>query len=169
MISAGTLHVISTELTIGMFALAGVAFLLCFLNKGPATKVAVAHWAMIGGLIATPFAIITGVQATPSDGIENPLLANKLLLSMSAIGLAIGLGVRWFIGNEINRVHSSLGMITVGLILVTAGLGGEFSRGETLLFLIPKDIVILFPMWASIAIMLCGLAMIGKSAIHRTR
>ena len=33
MISAGTFHVISTELTIGMFALAGVAFLLCAIKK----------------------------------------------------------------------------------------------------------------------------------------
>ena len=33
MISAGTFHVIATELTIGMFALAGVAFLLCAIQK----------------------------------------------------------------------------------------------------------------------------------------
>ena len=43
MISAGTLHVISTELTVGMFALSGVAFLLCFLKKGPESREAVAH------------------------------------------------------------------------------------------------------------------------------
>jgi hypothetical protein len=159
--------VISTELTIGMFALSGVAFLLCLLEKGPDTKTSVAHWALIGGLAATPFAIITGVQAAPGEGIDNPLLANKLLLSMAATGLAIGLGIRWFTGAEINRIHSSIGMVTVGMILITAGMGGEFSRGETLLFFLPKDLVILFPIWASIVIMLCGLAMIGKSAIHR--
>ena len=63
MISAGTLHVISTELTIGMFALSGVAFLLCLLKKGPESREAVAHWALLGGLIATPMAIISGVNA----------------------------------------------------------------------------------------------------------
>ena len=61
MISAGTLHVISTELTVGMFALSGVAFLLCFLKKGPESREAVAHWALLGGLIATPLAIIRGL------------------------------------------------------------------------------------------------------------
>ena len=38
MISAGTFHVIATELTVGTFALSGVAFLLCALNKGPSSK-----------------------------------------------------------------------------------------------------------------------------------
>ena len=60
MISAGTFHVISTELTIGMFALAGVAFLLCAIQKGPISREPVAHWALLGGLIATPFAIMSG-------------------------------------------------------------------------------------------------------------
>ena len=77
MISAGTFHVISTELTIGMFALAGVAFLLCAIKKGPSSRESVAHWALLGGLIATPFAIVSGVNAIPSEGIENPILANS--------------------------------------------------------------------------------------------
>ena len=67
MISAGTFHVISTELTIGMFALAGVAFLLCAIKKGPLSRESVAHWALLGGLIATPFAIVSGVTAIPSE------------------------------------------------------------------------------------------------------
>ena len=62
MISAGTFHVIATELTVGTFALSGVAFLLCALNKGPSSKEAVAHWALLGGLIETPFAIVSGVN-----------------------------------------------------------------------------------------------------------
>ena len=47
MISAATFHVISTELTIGMFALSGVAFLLCAFEKGPESRDAVAHWALL--------------------------------------------------------------------------------------------------------------------------
>ena len=62
MISAGTFHVIATELTVGTFALSGVAFLLCALNKGPSSKKAVTT-GLCSGLIATPFAIISGVNA----------------------------------------------------------------------------------------------------------
>ena len=94
MISAATFHVISTELTIGMFALSGVAFLLCAFEKGPESRDAVAHWALLGGLISTPFAIISGVNAVQGDGIDNPMLANKLLLSMTSAGLAVGILLR---------------------------------------------------------------------------
>ena len=64
--------------------------------------------------------------------------------------------------------HSSFGLIAVGLMLTTAGIGGEYSRGETLLFLVPKDLVLIFPMWASIILIILGITMISKSAIeHR--
>ena len=169
MISAGTFHVISTELTIGMFALSGVAFLLCALEKGPESREAVAHWALLGGLIATPFAIISGVNAVQGDGIDNPILANKLLLSMASAGLAVGVLLRRKWGGEVDIRHSSIGMVSVGLMLVTAGMGGEYSRGETLLLFIPKETVILFPIWASIGILILGILIAGKSAIkHRS-
>jgi len=169
MISAGTFHVITTELTIGMFALAGIAFLLCAIQKGPISRESVAHWALLGGLIATPFAIISGVNAVSGDGIENPMLANKLLLSMASAGLAVGILLRRMWGGEVDIRHSSLGMISVALMLITAGMGGEYSRGETLLFFIPKETVMLFPLWASIALLVVGLAIFSKSAIqHRS-
>jgi uncharacterized membrane protein len=169
MISAATFHVISTELTIGMFALSGVAFLLCALEKGPESRDAVAHWALLGGLISTPFAIISGVNAVQGDGIDNPMLANKLLLSMTSAGLAVGILLRRMWGSEVDIRHSSIGMISVALMLTTAGMGGEYSRGETLLLFIPKDTVMLFPIWASIAILLIGLSIVGKSTIkHRS-
>ena len=169
MISAATFHVISTELTIGMFALSGVAFLLCAFEKGPESREAVAHWALLGGLISTPFAIISGVNAVQGDGIDNPMLANKLLLSMASAGLAVGILLRRMWGSEVDIRHSSIGMISVALMLTTAGMGGEYSRGETLLLFIPKDTVMLFPIWASIAILLIGIAIVGKSTIkHRS-
>ena len=169
MISAATFHVISTELTIGMFALSGVAFLLCAFEKGPESRDAVAHWALLGGLISTPFAIISGVNAVQGDGIDNPMLANKLLLSMTSAGLAVGILLRRMWGSEVDIRHSSIGMISVALMLTTAGMGGEYSRGETLLLFIPKDTVMLFPMWASISILLIGLSIVGKSTIkHRS-
>lgn len=168
MISAGTFHVIATELTIGMFALAGVAFLLCAIQKGPISREAVAHWALLGGLIATPFAIVSGVNAIPSEGIENPILANKLLLSMASAGLAVGILLRRKWGGEVDVRHSSIGLIAVGLMLTTAGMGGEYSRGETLLLFIPKETVMLFPLWASIVLLVIGMAIVGKSAVeHR--
>ena len=169
MISAATFHVISTELTIGMFALSGVAFLLCAFEKGPESRDAVAHWALLGGLISTPFAIISGVNAVQGDGIDNPMLANKLLLSMTSAGLAVGILLRRMWGSEVDIRHSSIGMISVALMLTTAGMGGEYSRGETLLLFVPKDTVMLFPIWASIAILLVGVSIVGKSTIkHRS-
>ena len=169
MISAATFHVISTELTIVMFALSGVAFLLCAFEKGPESRDAVAHWALLGGLISTPFAIISGVNAVQGDGIDNPMLANKLLLSMTSAGLAVGILLRRMWGSEVDIRHSSIGMISVALMLTTAGMGGEYSRGETLLLFIPKDTVMLFPIWASIAILLVGVSIVGKSTIkHRS-
>lgn len=168
MISPATLHVISTELVVGMFALSGVCFLMCMLEIGPQVRVNVAHWALLGGLLATPVAIMTGLAASPGEGLDSPLLANKLLLSMSSIGIATGVLIRKKLGAEVDRLHSGLGMIAVGMVLLTAGIGGEFSRGETLIFFVPKDIVILFPMWASAIILILGMVLIGKSTIqHR--
>ena len=169
MISAGTLHVISTELTIGMFALSGVAFLLCMIQKGPESREAVAHWALLGGLIATPLAIISGINASPGDGIDNPLLANKMLLSMTSAGLAIGVLLRRKMGAMVDARHAGIGMASVGLMLTTAGMGGEFSRGETLLLFVPKETVMIFPLWASILLIVLGIAILSKSAIeHRS-
>ncbi|GIR67127.1 MAG: hypothetical protein CM15mP71_3530 [Candidatus Poseidoniales archaeon] len=97
------------------------------------------------------------------------MLANKLLLSMTSAGLAIGLLLRKMWGSTVDLRHSSLGMVSVALMLTTAGIGGEYSRGETLLLFIPKDTVMLFPMWASIAILALGLAIFAKSAVqHRS-
>ena len=168
MISAGTLHVISTELTVGMFALSGVAFLLCFLKKGPESREAVAHWALLGGLIATPLAIVTGINSSPGEGFSSPLLANKMLLSMTSVGLAVGVLLRRKWDFVVDARHSSLGMLSVGLMMVTAGIGGEYSRSETLLFFIPKETVPLFPIWASVLIAIIGCVLVAKSAIeHR--
>ena len=164
MISFPTLHVITTELTVGMFALSGICFLLMFIGKGPEVKDSVAHWALAGGLLATPLAILTGVNSAPGDGLDNPLLANKLLLSMSAAGLALGLlWTRITGGHQDGRLHPSIGMVSVGMILLTAGIGGEYARGETLVFFLPKDIVFLFPVWVSVILMAMGFALIGLS------
>ena len=96
MVSAGTLHVISTELAIGAYATAGVAFLLAGLashglfglGRHLRTADLAAHFALAFGLLAMPFAMATGISSSPGDGIDHPLLINKMLLGSGAIGLA---------------------------------------------------------------------------------
>ena len=139
------------------------------IKKGPESREAVAHWAMLGGLIATPLAIISGINASPGDGIDNPLLANKMLLSMTSAGLAVGVLIRRKLGAVVDSRHAGIGMAAVGLMLTTAGMGGEFSRGETLLLFVPKETVMIFPLWASIVLILLGIVILSKSAIeHRS-
>ena len=73
MVSADTLHVVSTELAVGSFAVAGVAFLMAglashgWLNMERHLSLAdhVAHFALAFCLVAMPFAIITGIQSSP--------------------------------------------------------------------------------------------------------
>jgi hypothetical protein len=171
MISAGTLHVITTEMVVGMFALAGMGYLLLLLDKKREIADMVAHCAMLGGLTFLPLAIIFGIYANPAEQISNKLLANKVLLSYSALGLSVGVLVnRWRNKGPISgRLHPSIGMVACGMILLVASLGGMYARGESLLFFLPKDIVLIFPVWASAILLLMGLTMISKSAIEHRR
>lgn len=166
MVSSGTLHVVSTELTVGSFAMAGAAFLLAGLashglfglNRYLSVADHVAHFALAFGLLAMPMAIVTGIQASPGEGVDHPLLINKMLLSSTAFGLALGvLMARRSHGRAVwerpwNRAMQALGgMASVGLILTTASIGGTFTRGESLLdmFHLPYDQVPLMPVWLS--------------------
>ncbi|MEL0330935.1 MAG: hypothetical protein VW982_01825 [Candidatus Poseidoniales archaeon] len=166
MVSAPTLHVVTTELAVGSFALAGVSFLLAGLGSHHlfglkrSLQMAdhVAHAALAFGLLAMPFAIITGIQSSPGDGLDHPVLINKMLLGSSAFGLALGvLLARRKHGHAIwsrpwgRRWQTFGGLGSVGLVLLTASLGGTFSRGESLLdvFNLPYDTVPLMPIWLS--------------------
>ena len=171
MISAGTLHVITTELVVGMFALAGIGYLLLFLDKKREIADTVAHCAMLGGLTFLPLAILFGIYANPAEQISNQLLANKVLLSYSALGISVGVLInRWRNkGPMSGRLHPSIGMVACGMILLVASLGGMYARGESLLFFLPKDIVLIFPVWASAILLAMGLTMISKSAIEHRR
>ena len=173
MVSAPTLHVVTTELAVGSFALAGVSFLLAGLGshqlfglKRSLTMADhVAHAALAFGLLAMPFAIITGIQSSPGDGIDHPVLINKMLLGSSAFGLALGvLLARRKHGNAIwtdrgATLASPRWMGAVGLVLLTASLGGTFSRGESLLdvFSLPYDTVPLMPIWLSGALLVVAI------------
>ena len=183
MVSAGTLHVVSTELTVGAFAMAGLAF--CSLDS-PVTAYSdcnvistswhhVAHFALAFGLLAMPMAVLTGIQASPGEGIDHPLLINKMLLASASFGLAFGVllsrrthGVTLWDDTLGSRWQAMGGMAASGLILATASIGGTFSRGESLLdmFHLPYEQVPIFPIWLSgiiVVMALANLAMMRRS------
>ena len=90
MVSAATLHVVSTELAVGSFAVAGVAFLMAglashgwFFGHRHLLGRQRAHFAL--AFCVMPFTIITGIQSSPGEGIDHPVLINKCLASASLV------------------------------------------------------------------------------------
>jgi|TARA_B110000459_G_scaffold77210_1_gene86866 hypothetical protein len=175
MVSANTFHVVATELVVGAYSLAGIAFLFCLLCPWLPTSIkekrsagdAVAHSALMFGIIATPFAIWSGLSSAPSGDMGSPLLANKMLLSMSGLGLALGTLVgRWRGGAAVwetrrsSIIQACSGAGATGLMLLTASAGGTFSRGESLLdwLHLPYNEVMLMPTYLSVVLLLLGLA-----------
>ena len=174
MVSAPTLHVVTTELAVGSFALAGVSFLLAGLGShqlfGLKRSLTIADHVAHAALCVWPSChalchhhrhpIETG------DGIDHPVLINKMLLGSSAFGLALGvLLARRKHGDAIwtrpwgRRWQALGGLGAVGLVLLTASLGGTFSRGESLLdvFSLPYDTVPLMPIWLSGALLVVAI------------
>tara|TARA_B100000131_G_scaffold84118_1_gene81111 strand:+ start:753 stop:1328 length:576 start_codon:yes stop_codon:yes gene_type:complete len=148
MISAGTLHVVATELAIGMISLAGISIALrLFLALKEDEPSRLAHTldsaslvAAIGGLAAIPLAIFTGAAASPGEGMDDPLLFNKVLLSWMAIGLwgvwihgRVSMGPMLWNNRNIALFQGLLGMAACGCVLTIASLGGKYTRGESLL------------------------------------
>ena len=107
MISSETFHVVTTELVVGAYSVSGLCFALCFLIHFGLLKRTewmsmfdnVAHFTLVFGLAATPFAILSGVSSSPGEGLSSPLLVNKMFLSMAGAGFAIGTALsRWRLG-----------------------------------------------------------------------
>ena len=180
MVSASTLHVVATELAVGSIALSGLGFVVA----GASATVAnirrkellfgdqVAHMALLFGLVALPVAIFTGIGSSPGDGINHPLLANKLSLSMTGLGL--GVGVLWcrmtqgrtVWGNKTSAAVQSLaGVLASVCILLTASLGGTYTRGESLLawLPVPFDAALLMPVWASFLVLVMAIVLLIQS------
>jgi hypothetical protein len=119
---------------------------------------------------------VTGIQASPGEGVDHPLLINKMLLASTAFGLAFGvLLTRWRQGTAVwqdtwgRRWQALGGMASVGLILTTASIGGTFSRGESLLDILhlPYEHVPLMPFWLSgliIAVASANLVLLRRPA-----
>ncbi len=135
MVSAETLHVVTTELVVGTFALAGLCFGLKLLysikilsnDKANDALDSIAHGALLFGLLSLPFAILSGINSAGAndDGFMSAILVNKLWLSFAGFGLAVGVLLsRWKVGNEIwNESKSSLMMLRIKSV---AGVGVEF-------------------------------------------
>ncbi len=177
MISAATFHVITTELVVGSFAMAGVCFLIKalqafdFLGSQQLSQVAdnAGHFAIGFGLLATPFAIMSGISSSPGTGVSSPLLVNKMFLSMAAAGLALSvLYARYAVGKRVwankksSITQSFAGLGASGLMLFTASLGGKFSRNESLLdvFNVSFETILLIPFWITIVVLIVALAAI---------
>ena len=176
MISSATFHVIATELVVGSFAMAGICFLVKalqsfnFLVSKTISEVTdnTGHFALGFGLIATPFAIMSGISSSPGSDISSPLLINKMFLSMAATGLALSvLYARYAIGQRVwANKQSSLtqaffaGLGASGLMLLTASLGGKFTRNESLfdVFNLSFDTILLMPVWATGVILITGVS-----------
>ena len=175
MISSATFHVITTELVVGSFAMAGVCFFVKalqsfnVLNSEKSSQVCdiVGHFALGFGLIATPFAIASGISSSPGSDVSSPLLVNKIFLSMIATGLTIAaIYARYSIGEQIwasklsSVTQSSTGLAASGFMLLTASAGGKFTRNESLVDILnlPYDTILLMPSWASGVILAIGLA-----------
>ena len=180
MISSETFHVVTTELVVGAFSVAGLSFTLCLLFhlgvlKQPSWSPVfdhVAHFTLAFGLAATPFAILSGLSSAPGEGLNSPILVNKMLLSMTGFGFALGcLVARWRLGKKVWAskksvvLHSLSGLAAVGSMLLTASAGGTFTRGESLLdiFHLPYEEVLLFPVQVSVTGLLLGVIMLVLS------
>jgi len=174
-ISSATFHVITTELVVGSFAIAGICFLIKalqifnFFNTATISQVTdnTGHFALGFGLIATPFAIMSGIASSPGSDVSSPLLVNKMFLSMAGAGLALSvLYARYAIGQQVwaskqsSLTQATAGLGASGMMLMTASLGGKFTRNESLfdIFNLPFDIILLMPMWATVVVLLTGLA-----------
>ena len=166
MIEAATFHVMTTELVVGSFALAGFCFVLhsffTFQNRESQNLKMMdttAHVALLFGLLALPFAILSGLESTSSGAHTSPLLANKMLLSTAGGGLALGvLFTRWRMGDDTSsrHLHNAFGSISTGCMLLTASLGGTYSRADSLTEFLPfvKENTLLLPAWMSIIVIL---------------
>ena len=168
MIESATFHVITTELVVGSFALAGLCFVLHSLlsiqskeSQFVTMMDSTAHIALLFGLLALPFAIASGINSSPSGAHTSPLLANKMLLSTAGGGLALGvLFTRWRMAGDDTLDISTTHLVPFyGCMLLTASLGGTYKSRLTTEFLpFVKETTLLLPAWMSIFVILIILA-----------
>ena len=87
MISSATFHVISYRISCWLichgwsllFAQSNTEFQFLTSEKISQVSDIVGHFALGFGLIATPFAILSGISSSPGSDVSSPLLVNKML------------------------------------------------------------------------------------------
>ena len=181
-VSAGTFHVIHTELVVGILSLAAMSLvLLCilrlspkvpFLNLEQKERLAKAfdNTQMVSsafGLIFIPIAMVSGIIASEGEATTDPILLNKIILSSISIGAWLAFVVaRFRHGDSVWETrgmaiaHTANGLFAYFITTLVATLGGKYTRGESLYDLLPFslgiDEAIIAPSWLNIILILVG-------------
>ena len=86
-----------------------------------------------------------------------------MLLSTAGGGLALGvLYARWKMHSDgfSQHIHNAFGSISTGCMLLTASLGGTYTRADSLTEFLPfvKENTLLLPKWMSIVVIVLIIA-----------
>jgi len=181
-VSAGTFHVVHTELVVGILSLAAMSLvLLCvlrlspkvpFLNLEQKERLAKAfdNTQMVSsafGLIFIPIAMVSGIIAAEGEATTDPILLNKIILSSISIGAWLAFVVaRFRHGDSVWETkgmaiaHTVNGLFAYFITTIVATLGGKYSRGESLYDMLPFSMgieeAIIAPSWLNIVLILVG-------------
>ena len=181
-VSAGTFHVIHTELVVGILSLAAISLvLLCvlrlspkipFINQDQQERLVKAfdNTQMVSsafGLIFIPIAMISGIIASEGEATTDPILLNKIILSSISIGAWLAFVVaRFRHGDSVWETkgmaiaHTANGLFAYFITTLVATLGGKYTRGESLYDLLPFSLgieeAIIAPSWLNIILILVG-------------
>ena len=181
-VSAGTFHVIHTELVVGILSLAAISLvLLCVLRLSPKIPFinqdqqerlikAFDNTQMVSsafGLIFIPIAMVSGIIASEGEATTNPILLNKIILSSISIGAWLAFVVARFRHGDsvwatkgMAIAHTANGLFAYFITTLVATLGGKYTRGESLYDLLPFSLgieeAIIAPSWLNIILILVG-------------
>lgn len=182
-VSAGTFHVVHTELAVGILSLAAMSLvLLCvlrlspkvpFLNLDQKERLAKAFdntqmVSAVFGLVFIPIAMVSGIIASNGEATTNPILLNKIILSSISIGAWLAFVIaRFRHGNKVWETkgmaiaHTANGLFAYFITTLVATLGGKYSRGESLYDMLPFPIGIeeamVAPSWLNIVLVFIGI------------
>ena len=181
-VSAGTFHVIHTELVVGILSLAAISLvLLCVLRLSPKIPFinqdqqerhvkAFDNTQMVSsafGLIFIPIAMVSGIIASEGEATTDPILLNKIILSSISIGAWLAFVVARFRHGDsvwatkgMAIAHTANGLFAYFITTLVATLGGKYTRGESLYDLLPFSLgieeAIIAPSWLNIILILVG-------------
>ena len=182
-VSAGTFHVVHTELAVGILSLAAMSLvLLCilrlspkipFLNLEQKEKLAKAFdntqmVSAVFGLVFIPIAMVSGIIASEGEATTDPILLNKIILSSISIGAWLAFVIARFRHGEkvwetkgMAIAHTANGLFAYFITTLVATLGGKYSRGESLYDMLPFslgiDEAIIAPSWLNIVLIFVGI------------